>query len=105
MRMAESNGNLRFFVAKLVAYSKGKLKINSESIIEWMINFIDFWSGIFDNWVYLNRVNLRKWSNKWQEAWIDYLSSACCITVILLSMVQKALKIYYTSIKELNSRD
>jgi hypothetical protein len=102
-RMAGFNVNLMYFVGKLVAYTKGNLKLKSESKIEWLINVIDFWSGIFDNLVYFNRVNLRKWTTKWQELWIDWLSSACCVAVILLSMVQKFLKIYYKSIKDLNS--
>lgn len=103
-RMGDFLCSLRFFIGKLNAFLKGNLKFCNESGIEWVIKFVDFWSGVFDNWVYLNRTKLRVWQNKWQEAWVDWLSSACCITVILLSMVDKFVKIYYTSVKEVKSQ-
>ena len=94
LRFADWTSTLQWFVAKLDSIIKGKFNIKNESALEWVANILDFVGSFADNFVYLNRVNLRTWKSKWEEVWIDWLSSACCVTFIFLSMVQKALKIY-----------
>lgn len=100
-RMADWASSLQFFIGKLENYLKGKLILSNESVVTWLKEAMDLSGGFFDNWVYLNRVNLRVWKNKWQEDWVDWLSSACCISFILLAILEKALKIYWSSVKEL----
>lgn len=93
--------SLRFFTAKMESVRKGKLSLKNESPLEWIIEAVDILGGFFDNWVYLNRVKIRTWKSKWEEIWVDWFSSAFCITFILLSMLNKALKIYNSSVKDL----
>jgi hypothetical protein len=78
---------LQFFLSKFDLLLKGKFSFKNESGLEWVKQFFDFLGGFCDNFVYLNRVKLRTWKSKWEEIWIDWLSSACCITFILLSMI------------------
>ena len=101
LRFADWGSTLSWFLGKLDSMLKAKFNINNESGLEWTMNIMDLVGSIADNFVYLNRVKLRTYKNKWEEIWIDWLSSACCITFILLSMVQKLQKIYQSSVKDL----
>ena len=48
------------------------------------MSFVEFNTGFFDNWVYLNRVQLVKYSNKWQEIWVDWLCTAAAAAFVVL---------------------
>ena len=58
-------------------------------------------SGICDNWVFLERINLVKWRSKFEEDWVDWGSTAFTIGYILLSMMVKLRDIYRETLKRL----
>jgi competence transcription factor ComK len=64
------------------------------------MEFIDFVGGVSDNWVFLERIKLVKNTKKWQEDWIDWLSSATCVLSIFLNMFVKLRKVYNTAALE-----
>ena len=66
------------------------------------MNFVDLCSGIFDNLCYLNRIKLKPYSNKWQEKWVDYLSSACALTFVVLSIIEKLIAVYREATQKYN---
>lgn len=98
-----------FFVTRINSLLQGKTKLRDESALKWVMNFMDFWGGVTDNWVYLERINLIQYSSDWQGEWVDYLSSWFTVVFILLSMYDKLRVIYRDSLKKLkeamNSND
>ena len=63
-------------------------------ILSWMMQLVDIFSGIFDNWVYLKRIGVINFYNKWQEAWVDWLSSFVPFSFIILQIIEKILETF-----------
>ncbi len=63
-------------------------------ILSWMMQLVDIFSGIFDNWVYLKRIGVINFYNKWQEAWVDWLSSFVPLSFIILQIIEKILETF-----------
>jgi len=64
-RLGDFFDNLRFFVKKIDNLRAGKTTMKQECPLEWMKQLVDFFSGIFDNWVLLERINLTKFNTPW----------------------------------------
>mmetsp|Transcript_17762 Transcript_17762/g.30074 ORF Transcript_17762/g.30074 Transcript_17762/m.30074 type:complete len:150 (+) Transcript_17762:202-651(+) len=99
-RLGDFLGSVRFFHRTISEVAAGKRKLGDESMLEFLMQFIDFWSGFFDNWVFLVRIKLIRYYTKWQENWVDWLSSACTFSFILLSIISKAIDIYRDSLQK-----
>lgn len=97
-RMGEFIEQATFFVQRINSLLQGKTTLRDESKLKWVMNFMDFWGGVTDNWVYLERINLVKWSSDWQGEWVDYLSSWFTVVFILLSIYDKLRVIYRTTL-------
>ena len=63
-------------------------------ILSWTMQLVDIFSGIFDNWVYLKRIGVINFYNKWQEAWVDWLSSFVPFSFIILQIIEKILETF-----------
>lgn len=64
-RLGDFLDQVRYFNEQIRDLRSGKLKLKDVNWFKWVMNFVDFWSGIFDNWVYLVRVGLTKYKTKW----------------------------------------
>ena len=94
LRFADCIGEFKFFFKKFRDIYHGRLNWKEQSALEWVMEFIDFVGGVTDNWVFLERIKLVKYTRKWQEDWVDWMSSATCILSIFLNMFVKLRKIY-----------
>ena len=79
--------------------NSGKISITDESPLKWVMNFVDLWSGIFDNLCFLNRIKLRPYKTKWELKWVDWFGSAFALTFVLLSIVEKLIAVYKEAIQ------
>ena len=100
-RFGEFLDQARFFLERINSLLQGKTTLRDESKLKWVMNFMDFWGGVTDNWVYLERIDLIKYSSEWQGDWVDYLSSWFTVVFILLSMYDKLRNIYRDALKKL----
>ena len=64
------------------------------------MQLVDIFSGIFDNWVYLKRIRVINFYNKWQEAWVDWLSSLATFSFIILQIIEKIMEAYITAMNK-----
>ena len=64
-RLGDFFENLKFFVGKINDLRSGKTTMKHQCPIEWFKQLVDFFSGIFDNWVLLERINLTKFNTPW----------------------------------------
>lgn len=59
---------------------------------------VDIFGCIFDNWVWLKRIGMVKYRTEWQENWVDWLSSACTLSVINMHIWLKISKIWKATV-------
>ena len=64
------------------------------------MQLVDIFSGIFDNWVYLKRIGVINFYNKWQETWVDWLSSLATFSFIILQIIEKIMEAYITAMNK-----
>lgn len=64
------------------------------------MQIVDIFSGIFDNWVYLKRIGVINFYNKWQETWVDWLSSLATFSFIILQIIEKIMEAYITAMNK-----
>jgi len=69
-------------------------------ILSWIMQLVDIFSGIFDNWVYLKRIGVINFYNKWQETWVDWLSSLATFSFIILQIIEKIMEAYITAMNK-----
>lgn len=92
-----------FFIEKLDKILKGEYGIKDLSkheILTWICAVFDFCSEFFDNWYYFVRIGAIKWSNAWQEKWVDWLSTFFSFSFIVLSIIEKFVSIYKAAKKK-----
>lgn len=64
-RMGDFFDNLKFFVKKINDLRTGNTTMAQQCPIEWVKQLVDLFSGFFDNWVLLERINLTKFRTPW----------------------------------------
>ena len=69
-------------------------------ILSWTMQLVDIFSGIFDNWVYLKRIGVINFYNKWQETWVDWLSSFVTLSFIILQIIEKILETFIAAMNK-----
>lgn len=85
----------------------GKKKIKDftkQDMLKWIMQTADFLSEFFDNWFFLVRVGLIRYYSKWQEKWVDYISSLGMFTFLILSIVDKFVTVYKDALKKYNQQ-
>ena len=83
--------SIRWFFAKITKLFKGEIRIMQESKLTWLIKLLEFCSGIFDNWVFLARIQIVRYTTKWQKTWVDWLSSFFALCCMVFSFFEKLL--------------
>ena len=69
-------------------------------ILSWIMQLVDIFSGIFDNWVYLKRIGVINFYNKWQETWVNWLSSLATFSFIILQIIEKIMEAYIAAMNK-----
>lgn len=64
------------------------------------MQLVDIFSGIFDNWVYLKRIGVINFYNKWQETWVNWLSSLATFSFIILQIIEKIMEAYIAAMNK-----
>ena len=57
-RFADGLSNIKFLVQKLHLMQQGKIEFKNESKLKWLMQLMDFGSAIYDNWYFLQKLNL-----------------------------------------------
>ena len=65
IRFADCLGDIKFFMNKFRDAYRGQLRCKDESFLEWAMTFLDVIGGIADNWVFLERIKVTKYTKKW----------------------------------------
>lgn len=95
--------NLTFFATQLKLLVTRDKKFYEGSKLEYVMNLVDMLGSFFDNWVFLVRIKILKYNTKWQEVWVDWLSSAFTVVFITLQITEKLLGILKASKKQFES--
>lgn len=69
-------------------------------ILSWTMQLVDIFSGIFDNLVYFKRIGVINFYNKWQETWVDWLSSFVTLSFIILQIIEKILETFIAAMNK-----
>ena len=99
-RFGDFTENLKWFLKKISDLYRGRTTMKEQCPIQWVAKLIDFFSGIFDNWVFLERINLVKYNTPWQRKWVDWLSSACTLSFLVLSIIEKIVNVYRQALEK-----
>ena len=85
-RFADWVSNIKFVVSKLYQAQQGQLNFKKESKLKWMMQFCDFMSAIFDNWYFLQKIEIMDPTGR---ALTDQRCAMFSVAWIILGVIDK----------------
>jgi len=78
---------------------KNRLK-TKRGCLDLVMQIVDLSGCIFDNWVYLKRIGLVNYTSQWQKDYVDWMSSLCTVSFIIMSIIMKAAKTWVATMTQ-----
>ena len=85
---------------KFNEWRAGKIKINDENPILWLIKIVEIVGMFSDNWNYLHRIKVWEYPNMKLGAWVMWTSAAAALCSLYLQMINVIYEAYHASKKE-----